>query len=358
VSLLVAIVLVLTKNIHGRYSMDGTTGIQKAHKTPTPRIGGIAIVAGVVAAWAVARPERQAILGPLLLAGLPAFLFGLAEDLTKQVSVMARLMATMTSGLLGWWITGVSLTSVDVPWLDPLLGIGLVSVLFTAFAIGGVANAINIIDGFNGLASGFVLLALIGIAGLALGQQDLNLSLACLAVAAAVFGFWLVNWPWGKIFLGDGGSYFGGFALAWACVMLIERNPAITPFAALLVCIHPVTEVLFSIYRRKLRQTHPGHPDRLHLHSLIMRRVVRTRWGISRQMTNPITGLLLALMSVPAVLVAYALHSHSALAASASVLFILGYITLYARLVRFGWCSPIAFLLVKPTQALRVRHRT
>jgi len=233
-SLLVAIMLVLTKNMHGRYSMDETTGIQKAHKNPTPRIGGIAIVVGVMAAWTVAKPERQAILGPLLLAGLPAFAFGLAEDLTKQVSVMARLLATMSSGVLGWWITGVSITSVDVPWLDPLLGIGLVSVLFTAFAIGGVANAINIIDGFNGLASGFVLLALVGIAGLAYGQQDFSLALASLAVAAAVFGFWLVNWPWGKIFLGDGGSYFGGFALAWACVMLIERNPAITAFAALL----------------------------------------------------------------------------------------------------------------------------
>jgi UDP-N-acetylmuramyl pentapeptide phosphotransferase/UDP-N-acetylglucosamine-1-phosphate transferase len=358
VSLLIAILLVLTKNMHGRYSMDETIGIQKAHKNPTPRIGGIAIVAGVIGAWAMAKPERQAILGPLLLAGLPAFVFGLAEDLTKQVSVMARLLATMASGVLGWWITGVSLTSVDVPLLDPLLGIGLVSVLFTAFAIGGVANAINIIDGFNGLASGFVLLALVGIAGLAYSEQDLSLALACLAVAAAVFGFWLVNWPWGKIFLGDGGSYFGGFALAWACVMLIERNPGITAFAPLLVCIHPVTEVLFSIYRRKLRQTHPGHPDRLHLHSLIMRRLVRTRWGVSRHMTNPITGLLLALMSVPAVLAAYAFHSQTALAAIASVLFMLGYVTLYARLVRFRWCSPIAFLLVKPAQVLRVSHRT
>ena len=358
VSLLVATLLVLSKSMHGRYSMDETAGIQKAHKNPTPRIGGIAIVAGVMAAWAMASPERQAILGPLLLAGLPAFAFGLAEDLTKQVSVMARLLATMASGMLGWWITGVSLTSVDVPWLDPLLGIGLVSVLFTAFAIGGVANAINIIDGFNGLASGFVLLALVGIAGLAYGEQDLSLALACLSVAAAVFGFWLVNWPWGKIFLGDGGSYFGGFALAWACVMLIERNSGITAFAPLLVCIHPVTEVLFSIYRRKLRQTHPGHPDRLHLHSLIMRRLVRTRWGFSSHMTNPITGLLLALMSVPAVLVAYALHSHTALAAIASLVFMLGYVTLYARLVRFRWCSPIAFLLVKPARVLRVSHRT
>jgi hypothetical protein len=61
-------------------------------------------------------------------------------------------------------------------------------------------------------------------------------------------------------------------------------------------------------------------------------------------------------MSVPAVLVAYALHSHTAFAACASVLFILGYVTLYARLVRFRWCSPIAFLLVKPVHVLRAQR--
>ncbi len=348
VSLVTAIVLVLTTKLHGRFSIDGLVGIQKAHTMPTPRIGGVAIWAGLIAAWAVAKPERQAILGPLLLAGLPAFAFGLAEDITKKVSVMARLLATMASGVVGWWLTGVSLTSVDIPWFDSLLGIGLVSVLFTAFAIGGVANAINIIDGFNGLASGFVILAFVGIAGIATVVQDTNLAIACLCVAGAALGFWFINWPWGKLFLGDGGSYFGGFALAWSCVMLIERNSGVTAFAALLVCIHPVTEVLFSIYRRKLRQTHPGQPDRLHLHSLIMRRVVRSTLRVPPHLTNPLTGILLALMSAPAVLAVYAVYDQTLTAAMLCLVFMLGYVTLYARLVSFHWCSPIAFLLRKP----------
>ena len=72
--------------------------------------------------------------------------------------------------------------------------------------------------------------------------------------------FWVVNWPWAKIFLGDGGRYFSGFALALACVMLLERNNSITAFAPLLLCIYPVTEVLFGIYRSKLRQIPPSQP--------------------------------------------------------------------------------------------------
>lgn len=351
-SFIVALLLLLTQRWHGRFSVDGLAGVQKAHFSPTPRIGGVAIVLGVLAGYVVARPERKAILGALLVAGLPAFLFGLAEDITKRVSVRARLWATMASGVLGWWLTGISLTSLDFPGLDIVLKYPLASVLFTAFAVGGLANAVNIVDGFHGLAAGFLIVAFTGLSLIAFGAGDVNLSLACLCLAGAVFGFWLLNWPWGKLFLGDGGSYFGGFALAWASVLLVERNASVTPFAALLVAVHPVTEVLFSIYRRYFRGAHPGQPDRLHLHSLLMRRVVRPTLrrllsgdeAAVRSMQNAATGLLLALMSVPPILVAWGLSQRPLAAALAALGFMLGYVVLYARLVRFHWCSPLAFL--------------
>lgn len=352
VSLVVAVFLVITKRWHGRYSLDSSSGIQKVHIIPTPRIGGIAIMFGVVAAYVVAQPERQSILGPLILAGLPAFLFGLAEDLTSKVTVLARLLATMLSGVVGWFITGYAITSLDIPGLDQLLRHTGFAVMFTAFAIGGVANAINIIDGLNGLASGFVSLALLALAFMALSVGDTNLAFACLALSAACMGFFVVNWPLGKLFLGDGGSYFAGFALAWAAVLLVERNPSITPFAALLVCIHPITEVLFSIYRRRLRHASPGQPDRLHLHSLVMRRHIHKRNIHGRWVGNSTTGVLLVSMSVPSVLAAYVLRHNPAGAALASLVFMLGYVTLYARLVRFKWCSPVTFLLSKPTPSI------
>ena len=147
------VLLVLTKRWHGSLSMDFTDGVQKFHTAPTPRIGGIPIVLGLVVTWFKAPPDVQALLTPILFAGMPAFLFGVAEDITKRVGVMQRLLATMASGLLAWWITGQSISGVDLWGVDWLLGITFVSVLFTAFAVGGVANAINIIDGFNGLAS-------------------------------------------------------------------------------------------------------------------------------------------------------------------------------------------------------------
>jgi UDP-N-acetylmuramyl pentapeptide phosphotransferase/UDP-N-acetylglucosamine-1-phosphate transferase len=213
VSFAVAVLLVLTKRWHGRWSMVGTQGAQDFHTRPTPRVGGIAILAAVLAGSVFAVPDRQSLLWPLLLASTPAFMFGLAEDLTNRVSVRARLLATMACGVLGWLLTGLSIDDTDMLGMDWLLGFTLVSVAFTAFAVGGVANAINIIDGFNGLASGTAIIILTSFGFMATAVGDAHLAYTSLILAGAVLGFGLVNWPWGKLFLGDGGAYFVGFAV-------------------------------------------------------------------------------------------------------------------------------------------------
>jgi hypothetical protein len=178
---------------------------------------------------------------------------------------------------------------------------------------------------------------------------DNQLAAISLILAACVWGFFWVNWPYGKIFLGDGGSYFLGFSLAWVAVMLIERNPKVSAFAALLICVHPVTEVLFSIYRRKIKELHPGHPDRMHFHSLIKQRYVR-RWfsAVSSDGRNSITGLLVGLMTLTAGLLANFVYHSVWISLVILLLLMLGYVSIYARMVRYKWCSPINFLLVKP----------
>jgi UDP-N-acetylmuramyl pentapeptide phosphotransferase/UDP-N-acetylglucosamine-1-phosphate transferase len=348
-SLAFCILLILTKSWHGGLSMDANEGIQKFHSTPTPRIGGLAIVAALWVAWLNAPAELKSLIGMFLLAGLPAFIFGLAEDITKKVSVLQRLLATMASGLLAWWLTDYSLTRVDVWGMDYLLTFTFVSVFFTSFAVGGIANSINIIDGFNGLASTTSTLAFTSFALIAYQVGDSQLVAISLVLAACIWGFFWVNWPFGKIFLGDGGSYFIGFSLSWVAVMLIERNPQVSAFAALLICVHPVTEVLFSIYRRKIKELHPGHPDRMHFHSLIKQRYVR-RWfaGISSDGRNSITGLLVGLMTLNAGILANFVYQSVWMSLIILIAFFMGYVSIYARMVRYKWCSPIKFLMVKP----------
>jgi UDP-N-acetylmuramyl pentapeptide phosphotransferase/UDP-N-acetylglucosamine-1-phosphate transferase len=348
-SLAFCILILLTKSWHGALSMDANEGIQKFHSTPTPRIGGLAIVAALWVAWLNAPLELKSLIGLFLLAGLPAFIFGLAEDITKKVSVLQRLLATMASGLLAWWLTDYSLTRVDVWGIDYLLTITMMSVLFTSFAVGGVANSINISDGFNGLAATTSTLAFASFALIAYQVDDAQIAAMSLVLAACVWGFFWVNWPYGKIFLGDGGSYFVGFSLAWVAVMLIERNPQVSAFAALLICVHPVTEVLFSIYRRKIKELHPGHPDRMHFHSLIKQRYVR-RWfsRVSSDGRNSITGLLVGLMTLTAGVLANFVYQSVWMSLIILLTLMMGYVSIYARMVRYKWCSPINFLLVKP----------
>ena len=347
-SFVFCVLLVITKRWHGALTMDFTDGVQKFHTAPTPRVGGVPIVLGLMVAWGRAPADVQAMLTPILFAGMPAFLFGVAEDVTKRVGVMHRLLATMASGLLAWWITDYSLSRIDVWGVDTLLQFTVVSVIFTAFAVGGVANAINIIDGFNGLASTMATLAFIGFGMIAWQVGDTTLASVALILAACVWGFFWVNWPFGKLFLGDGGSYFIGFALAWVAVLLIERNPDVSAFAALVICVHPVTEVLFSIFRRKVRKDHPGMPDRLHFHSLVKRRyVARFFCQCSNHARNSITGALIGSMTAPAIVLASLTYRSIAWSIVSFVLLGLGYVAVYARMVQQRWCSPIAFLLVK-----------
>ncbi|WP_027015174.1 MraY family glycosyltransferase [Comamonas composti] len=344
-SLLTCFALVLTKSWHGSFSMDWTSGVQKMHTKPTPRIGGIAIAVGVLAGYAAsshgqAAAEKRAILSAILLAGLPAFIFGLLEDVTKKVSVKVRLLATMASGVLGWGITGTSLTHVDIPGIDWLLSFTLISVLFTAFAVGGVANAINIIDGFNGLTAGTALIMLTAFGLIARQVGDIPLAFTSLIIAGAVLGFFLVNWPRGKIFLGDGGAYFLGFTLAWIAVLLPERNAAVSPWSSLLICSYPIIEVAFSIFRRKfLREGYPAtQPDAVHLHTLANKRWAKKIFSNSSKTTqNGLTSPFLwvyALLPCSAAIVFYDSKIFTLLSLIVSIS---AYLLMYSKLAFFRW---------------------
>lgn len=270
----VGVFLVFTQHWHGHFSLDHTHGVQKFHTKPTPRIGGVAVATGLLITWTWAPDDVNELLGPMLLAGVPAFLAGLAEDVTKRVGVAARLLATMLSGLVAWWLTGTALNRVDILLLDDIVAWAPVAIAFTAFAVAGVANAVNIIDGFNGLSSGTVLILLTALGLIAHGQGDPALAMACAAVGVAVGGFLLVNFPLGKIFLGDGGAYLSGFCLGWLAVLLLMRHTDVSTWLVLLACAYPVTEVLYSVWRRRRARLPSGAPDNLHLHSLIKTQVV------------------------------------------------------------------------------------
>jgi UDP-GlcNAc:undecaprenyl-phosphate GlcNAc-1-phosphate transferase len=323
--------LVRFNSLHAHLSSDHSdAGPQKFHSQPTPRIGGLAIVLGLFTAYLYVRVRNQDAnsiiqLGYFLLAAIPAFAGGLVEDLTKRVSVSKRLVLSMVSAGIGVWLLGAVVSHLSFFMLDWLLQWPFFAVLFTLFAVGGVVNAVNIIDGFNGVVSGFSGFMLLAIAFVSFQLNDVLLLNASLAMLGALLGFLFWNYPHGKIFLGDGGSYLVGFWLAELAVLIVARHPSVSPWFAALLLVHPVCETLFSIYRRKFLQgKSPWQPDGLHLHTLIYRRLNHIQWASSDPRHKFATALLAVVFW----------NNHIGLIVS-TLLFIVFYVWLYWRIVKF-----------------------
>lgn len=338
--------LVRSAAIHARHSGDKDfSKPQKFHTVSVPRIGGVGIVLGLLAgvagiAWGqgIGAAEFSLL---LMACAAPAFLAGFTQDFTEALTPRGRLVATTLSALLAFWFLDAAIRYTTIPGLDWVVSFGAGACIVTLFAVAGVANAVNIIDGFNGLASMCVMLMLGAVSYVAFQVNDPLIGSLALAGVGAVLGFFLWNFPAGLIFLGDGGAYFLGFFLAEICILLLVRNPGeVSPLFPLLVCVYPVFETLFSIYRRSFLRAVPATvPDGIHLHSLIYRRVLRWTVGtrsakaLTRRnsMTSPYLWLLCTLSLAPAVL----FYENTMLLALSLALFGISYVALYWRIVRF-----------------------
>lgn len=366
-SLLVGILLIRTQHLHAKLSMDHDLGgVQKFHATPTPRIGGVPMLGGLLAGgmvlmWAPSA-ERELFWG-VLLATLPVFSAGLIEDLTKKVSPFIRLLAAFASAVIALYSVNAVLPGVGIPGLDHVLAaMPVLAVVLTVFAVGGVCHSVNIIDGYNGLMGGVVLFASLAIAYVSLAVGDISLLVISLALAGSIVGFLVWNFPRGMIFAGDAGAYLVGFLLAELAVLLVARHPSVvSPWFPLLLLIYPVFETVFSIWRRKKRKAAAGLPDSMHFHQMVYKRLVRWMVGSkeAKHLTrrNSLTAPYLwsvALFSIMPALLFWKVEWALQLCA---LLFVVGYVWAYRRLVTFR--APRVLVLRKarpPAKPVLVKH--
>lgn len=339
-----------------KFGSDETAGVQKFHYHWVPRLGGIPIFIALFSillflAWISNGGEPT--YSYLIICTLPAFGIGLLEDLTRRVGVLPRLLMTMVAAGLGWWLLNVGLHRLDIPGIDDLLAWSpLFALLLTMVAAGGIAHAINIIDGYNGLSGFFVIVVFVSLAlvGGEVGDQ-LVVRIAILS-AASVLGFLVWNFPFGRIFMGDAGAYLLGFLIAELSMMLVVRNPQVSPWCPLLLVIYPVWETLFSMSRRSLGGlSQMGQADALHLHQLIYRRLMK-RFGGSknphhRLMRNSITSLYLWALAVMCAIPAVLFWNRTGALMLFTLLFVISYVVFYQKLVRFR--AP-RFMIMKSKQ--------
>jgi UDP-N-acetylmuramyl pentapeptide phosphotransferase/UDP-N-acetylglucosamine-1-phosphate transferase len=327
--------IVLLRPYHQRYSIDAiSTFPQKIHGKAVPRIGGLAIFGGVLAGALWNKLDIEWLGLTLILCSLPAFLGGIGEDLTKKISTVARLLLTFVAAAIAFFVLDASITDLELPGSEWLLGFAIASLFFTMFAVGGLAHGLNIVDGLHGLA-GFTALMILGAIAWVAGQVgDQPVALIALVVAGSVAGFLVWNFPRGALFLGDGGSYFLGFLIAELAVLLVHRNSDVSPWFALTVLAYPVCETLFSSYRRRLRGQGAMDADGLHLHTLIYKRLVR-RQGKGGSGQNALAAVYLAVLCASVVLPAMVMWDNTHVLQGIAGVFTVFYLICYRGLVRF-----------------------
>jgi UDP-GlcNAc:undecaprenyl-phosphate/decaprenyl-phosphate GlcNAc-1-phosphate transferase len=324
---------------------------QRFHHGHVPRIGGLAVALACFASWMGAwglsvtgalnnapLPLQDSVLW--LMVCIPAFAAGLIDDFTQRLGVRWRLLASMGSAALGCWLLALSVPHLGIAGLDgmwasmPWLGVAL-----AFFGMAGLPHAMNIIDGYNGLAGMVAVMVCSAIAYVALQQGDRVLAGYMVCVVGATLGFLFWNYPRGLIFAGDGGSYFWGTAIAVGGITLVQKHPAVSPWFVMLLLIYPVWETIFSIYRKLARGQSPGMADSMHFHQLVYKRIVRgvfhdneTRQMLMRNnRTSPYLWAFASLTVVPAVLFWYS----TPILIFFCLLFIVSYVAAYLMIVRF-----------------------
>ncbi len=291
ISLIMVKLILFTNDVHYHLSHDhDLVGVQKYHEVPVPRIGGMAIFVAFLLSTLLINnmgSEWGRFVSGVAISVFFIFLGGITEDLTKDFGPFKR-VAFMSLG------TFIAIFAVNILPVIYNLGIPLVDsqlktyyftcLLFTVLLVVGVTNSFNLIDGYHGISSFCGMVGLLTIATIAYKLGCIEVYYTSLTMVGAILGFFIYNYPRGKLFLGDGGAYLIGFSIAVLGIYLSQKyHDKFKPLSLLLIVSYPVIEVLFTIYRRRLvKKVHAMRPDQMHLHQLIYHRCLPLALGNKR----------------------------------------------------------------------------
>lgn len=328
-------------------AMDAPSA-RKVHTQSIPRSGGIAIAAAFVLALAAGKLLGTQVSDQLVweqkqifaaLGGVVIFAVGFCDDLHRlgpRIKFLAQILAASLAFYGGVRIEGVRLDGLDIDF-------GLLSWAVTVFWFLLLINAVNLIDGLDGLAAGVAFFTGAVMVVLALMQGNLLAALKFAALAGALLGFLRYNFNPASIFMGDGGSYFIGYAIAAIAILAQTKSQVgavlLIPLLALGV---PIFDTLLSPLRRWLLGQRMFQPDREHIHHRLMklglssRKVVLLIYGVS------------ALLCVVAIAVINYRDEMAALlliilgAGAVIVVRKLGYLEYFATDKLFGWLRDVS----------------
>ncbi|SFB27193.1 UDP-GlcNAc:undecaprenyl-phosphate GlcNAc-1-phosphate transferase [Lentibacillus halodurans] len=270
---------------------------RKMHKKVTPRLGGLAIFMGVLLGGLFLQPRHEH-LPEIVLGAIVILITGALDDrfsIRPVIKLTGQLIAA--SFLIS---SGLIIERITLPVIG-MVDLGFTSVLITVLWIVGITNAINLIDGLDGLATGVTTIALASMFIMAIIDGQVLAAYLCIVLIGANLGFLYHNFYPAKIYMGDTGSNFLGYMIAVVSIVGLFKNIALFSFIIpVIVLAVPIFDTVFAIVRRAYNKEPIMMPDNKHIHYQLVTA------GFSHRKTVLIIYAFSALFGIMAILFSYA----------------------------------------------------
>ena len=270
---------------------------RRMHKHPIPRMGGLAIFFGFILSALIFIPLTTPLRG-MLLGAVVIVILGIFDDiyaLPAMPKFLIQILAALIAVLMGNRID--ILSNPNIFSSDPYWVLGWLSIPISVIWIVGITNAVNLIDGLDGLACGVSTISSMTLLVIALTVSEPDVAVLTAALAGACIGFLPYNLNPAKIFMGDTGSTFLGFILAVVSIQGLFKSYAIISFAVPFLMLGlPIFDTCFAIFRRVSHGQSPMAPDRGHIHHRLI------DMGFSQKQAVAVLYVISAILGLSAVL--------------------------------------------------------
>jgi len=247
---------------------------RKIHHIPIPRLGGVGIWLScvltmsllIVVFWRY--PHGNALSG-MVAGGTILFIVGMIDDirgLAPKIKLFFQILAAFVA-----YILGVQIIAVHIPFSTNVLYLGILSIPLTVIWIVAISNAVNFIDGVDGLAGGVTAISALTLGVVAYYTDQPIAALVAAVLAGTMLGFLAFNFHPAKIFMGDSGSLFAGFLLASIGVTGVLKTVAATILLPILILSVPLLDITYAVFRRILKGKSPFIADGEHIHHKLLK---------------------------------------------------------------------------------------
>ena len=244
---------------------------QKIHEGEVPRVGGLLFLSSFLITIILVEINYLFLILPLIFGSLIIFIFSFYEDLKQSLSPYFRLVILFIGSFV--FIFFSELPDINISLLQSIKDYKLIKILLFILSLMLLMNGFNFIDGLNGLGSFNFLSIILSVLYVGHFYDDIFIvNLSALIIVFAIVVFFL-NFPFGKIFLGDSGSYIYALFSGALIIYLFQRHSQLPTLLAMVILSYPITEMLFSIFRKIFLKYSPMRPDVDHMHHLIFKKL-------------------------------------------------------------------------------------